>query len=152
MESSSDSDNENVPWEISNIAAAATAQLLPEKSKSRYENVYDSFTKWMEMKQCKIITEDVMLAYLAHKSETVKSSTLWSMYSMLKSTILVKKNVNIAIFPKVLAFLKRKNVGYKAKKSEVFSSEQISKFIREADNDTYLMLKVILTKYYDCRI
>lgn len=152
MEISSDSDNENVPWEISNIAAAATAQLLPEKSKSRYENVYDSFTKWMEMKHCKSITEDVILAYLAHKSETVKSSTLWSMYSMLKSTILVKKNVNIAIFPKVLAFLKRKNVGYKAKKSEVFSSEQISKFIREADNDTYLMLKVILTKYYDCRI
>ena len=142
METISESEVENVPDEIQKTAATTTALILPQKSKLRYENIYNLFTKWMVMKKCKTITEDVILAYLAEKSEIVKSSTLWSIYSMLKSTILAKNNVNIATFPKVIAFLKRKNVGYKAKKSEVFSGEQINKFIKEADNETYLMLKV----------
>lgn len=147
MESSSENEVENVPDEISNAAAAATEQLLPEKSKLRYEKVYNIFIKWMEAKKVKTVSEDVILAYLAEKSAIVKSSSLWSMYSMLKSTILVKKNVNIAKFPKVIAFLKKKNVGYKPKKSAVFSREQINKLITEADNEIYLMIKVILTKY-----
>ena len=135
MESNSDSQFENVPYEISNAAAAATAQLLPEKSKSRYENVYDLFTRWMDMKKCKTITEDVILAYLAQKSETVKSSTLWSMYSMLKSTILVKKNVNIATFQshflkgRMLVIKQRKQKSSAASKSTNSLEKQIMKHI-----------------------
>lgn len=69
MKSNSDSEFENVPYEISNAAAAV-------KAKSRYENAYNLFTKWMDMKKCKPITENVILAYLAQKCETLKSSTL----------------------------------------------------------------------------
>lgn len=52
----------------------------------------------------------------------------------------MKNSVNIPVFLKVIAFLKRKNAGYKAKMSEVSGSEQINKYIGEVGK---LNLKII---------
>ncbi|KAB0795175.1 hypothetical protein PPYR_12014 [Photinus pyralis] len=74
-------------------------------------------------------------------------SSLWSLYSMLKATILIKKNIDISRFPKLIAFIKRQNDGYKPKKSKLLTREEMDRFLKEAPNDKYLLSKteVILT-------
>lgn len=72
-----------------------------------------------------------------------KSSTLWSIYSMLKATISLKENIDISKYSNLTAYLKRKSVGYRAKKSKVFKRSEINQFISEAPDEIYLMMKVI---------
>ncbi|KAJ8914926.1 hypothetical protein NQ315_016080 [Exocentrus adspersus] len=72
------------------------------------------------------VTENCMLAYFVEKSKTLKSpASLWSEYSMLKSTLSIKENVDISKFLKLEAFLKRKNDGYKPKRSRVFTRKEM---------------------------
>lgn len=143
MEVISESESEIVPNEISEAAKTATNELLPLKSRDRYELVYDLFQKWRNDKNVHTINEEVILAYLMEKSKILRPSSLWSNYSMLKSTISIKNNIDISRYPKVIAFLKRKSVGYKPKKSRVLNKDQIDKFLSEAEDNIYLMKKVI---------
>ncbi|KAB0802104.1 hypothetical protein PPYR_04290 [Photinus pyralis] len=80
-------------------------------------------------------------------SRVFSPSSLWSLYSMLKATILIKKNIDISRFPKLIAFIKRQNDGYKPKKSKLLTREEMDRFLKEAPNDKYLLSKteVILT-------
>ncbi|KAJ8974597.1 hypothetical protein NQ317_008739 [Molorchus minor] len=64
----------------------------------------------------------------------VCSSTLWAHYSMLKSIINIRENVDI----------KEKNKGFKPKKSTVLTIEQVDQFLRETPGDKYLVMKVAL--------
>lgn len=146
----SDSMDETIvgtPPEIAEIAKIATLDLLPEKSKARYKKERDNFLAWCEEKNAKNITENVLLAYFSEKSKLFKSSTLWSMYSMLRSTLVLEDNVDISKYHKLMAFLKRKSVGYVAKKSRTFCKDDIDKFIGEAPDKDYLMLKVIFSNF-----
>lgn len=61
---------------------------------------------------------------------------------MLKATLSVKENLDIGTYKRVTAFLKRKGVGYEPKKSKVLSREEVNTFLREADDEVYLMIKV----------
>lgn len=75
---------------------------------------------------------------MKEQTATKKASTLWANYSMLKSTLAVKEDVDISKFSKLIAYLKRQNSGYKPKKSAVSSREEVSKFINEAPNSIIL--------------
>jgi hypothetical protein len=61
---------------------------------------------------------------------------------MLRSTLLVRNEIDISKYQKLQAFLKRQGDNYKPKKSKVLSKDEIDKFITEALDDTYLMIKV----------
>jgi hypothetical protein len=64
---------------------------------------------------------------------------------MLKVNLIVKNNVDISKFCKLIGFLKRSSNGYRPKKSNILTREQMDRFISEApDNDYYLMIKVSL--------
>lgn len=143
MEIDSESEVELIPHEISEAAKTAIYELLPTKSRERYELVYNLFQKWSSDKKVHTINEEVILAYFMEKSKVLKPSSLWSNYSMLKSTINIKNNIDISRYPKVIAFLKRKSVGYKPKKSKVLNKEEIDKFLSEAEDNIYLVTKVI---------
>lgn len=84
-----------VPEEICVEAAEALAQLLPQKSKHRYEKEYSTFSSWRSQKNVKGMSEDIILAYISERSKTVSPNSLWSYFSMLKATILVKENKDI---------------------------------------------------------
>ena len=56
--------------------------------------------------------------------------------------------IDIGTYKKLLAFLKKKCVGYRAKTSKVFTQENISKFLNEAPNDIYLSEKVNIVYMY----
>lgn len=74
----------------------------------------------------------------------MKSSSGWSLYSMLKSTLNIYENVNICNYKRLSALLKRKNDDYKPKKSKTLNMEDIEKFLDTAADQIYLMIKVVL--------
>lgn len=128
--------------DIEESAALAVQSLLPVKSKDKYENAYRQFDDWCKERRVKVITEEVLLAYFEQKSRVYKSSTLWSLYSMLRTTLSMKKNIDIKKFVSLIAFIKRKSVGQLSKKSSVLTKSEVETFLKEADDTTYLMMKV----------
>jgi len=56
--------------------------------------------------------------------------------------LLTKENIDIKKFRLVNEFLKKKSKNYISKKSLVLEVEQIKKFLREAPNSTFLLIKV----------
>lgn len=61
---------------------------------------------------------------------------------MLKTTLKINENLDIAKYLKLTAFLKRKSDGFQAKKSKILSSENVEKFLSEAPEEIYLATKV----------
>jgi hypothetical protein len=120
----------------------ASKELLPEKSREIYEKQYRKFNEWCASKTVENLNEDVLLAYFYEKSKEFKASTLWSHYSMVKSKLILEKNLDISKFLKLTAFLKRKNDGYSAKKSKTLDADQVQKFLTEASDEDYLLIKV----------
>jgi hypothetical protein len=132
MESDSDEEFSFTPPTIRAAANSTYQSLLPEKSKSKYELAYSQFMKWKLQNKITIISENVMTAYMRQLSERIKPSTLWTTYSMLRTTLSIKENVDISKCCKLRSFLKLKSSWYKSKKSCVLSSNQIKQFINEA--------------------
>lgn len=131
------------PPEITEIANTATLNLLPEKSRKQYEIAYNRFREWCADKKAVHFTENVLLAYFSERSTKVKPSSLWSEYSMVRASLSVKHDVDIKTYTRVMAFLKRNSVGFRAKKSKIFNRDQIYKFLKEAPDLQYLMKKVL---------
>lgn len=135
---------ENDSRDMEEAANLACSTLLPEKSKIRYYQVYEAFCKWCTIKDIQEVSETVMLAYFEERSEILKSpASLWSEYSMLKLTITVQQNKDISKFERLKAYLKMKNDGYQPRKSKNFTKEEIDKFITEAPDEIFLMMKVV---------
>lgn len=124
------------------MANNATRNLLPQKSAKLYDKQYKRFMSWCEEHSVQNYTENVLLGYFSERATTYNSASLWSLYSMIKSTLVIRNNVDISKFPKLIAFIKSKNAGYKPKKSNIFTREEINKFLLEAPDHTYLMWKV----------
>lgn len=100
-------------------AEFALSELMPQKSRNIYMSQYERFMKWCSDKNVSKYTESVFLSYFYEESKRVTCSTLWSYYSMLKSTMAINKDVDISKFHKLTAFLKRKNDGYRPKKAKI---------------------------------
>ncbi len=146
MSDSDEFSDQQTPPEVKDLAENTEKNLLPEKSKKRYEKAYQLFMNWRLEKKVKSFSETVLLAYFGEISNKFKPSTLWSTYSMLRTILNIKNNVNIANYPKLKSFLKRKGDGFKAKKSKILTAADIKKFIQEAPDSKYLLSKVS-TKY-----
>ena len=103
--SDSASDFESTPPQIVDQPLDAVKHLLSKKSKGKYEMVYEKFMS-------PLFFENVFLAYFDNFKE---KSSLWAFYSLLRSTINIKDNVNIENYPKLRAFLKRLSDGFSSK-------------------------------------
>ncbi|KAJ8974240.1 hypothetical protein NQ317_016736 [Molorchus minor] len=132
--------SESAFFDIDKRAGEVSEELLPRKMK---KTQYEAFQKWCRVQNVQKPTENALLVYFDEKSRVVCSLTLWAHYSMLKSVFNIRENVDISKFPKLLAFLKRKNEGFKPKKSNVLTIEQVDQFLQEAPNDKYLVMKVL---------
>lgn len=136
MDSNSDSDY------IGSTTKNTTNKMLPAKSKLFYEKAYTNFMNWCESRNEKQYNENVLLTYFSFISKKYRASSLWSYYSKLKSTMIINKNVDIGKFPQLLAFLKTKSDGYVPSKPKTLNGEQIQRFVEEAPDDIYLVVKV----------
>jgi hypothetical protein len=138
------SDFENTPPDIVDSAKKASLELLPKKSVAIYEQKYDLFMNWCKKNKISKYSENVLLAYFSEELKTYKASTLWSIFSMLKSTLKIKNSVDISSYHKLIAFLKQKGKDYKPKKSGIFEKHQFIQFIMEAPDSQFLLIKVRL--------
>ncbi|XP_046630008.1 tyrosine recombinase XerC-like [Neodiprion virginianus] len=132
------------PLKLREAAENTRDELLPTKSQKMYESTYDAFVKWKRAHKTKVTSESIVMAYFKELSEKYKSSTLWSMFSMLKATIKIKENTDIDQYHSLKAFMKKTSSGFVSKKSKVLSSENVEKFLTEAPDREYLTTKVAL--------
>lgn len=130
------------PPELAEKAQNVTSNLLPAKSKHIYTNTYKEFLDWCNKKNVINYTENVFIAYFSEKNSIWKATTLWSHYSMLKTCFNIYKNIYINKFAKLITFLKRSSENYKPKKSKIFTLEELNRFIYEAPDNKFLMMKV----------
>lgn len=142
VDSSDSSDFESTPPNIVHAAQKASLDLLPKKSVAIYEHKYDLFLDWCKKNKVTKYSENVLLAYFSGELKDYKASTLWSIYSMLKSTLKIKHSVDIGNYHKLIAFIKQRYKDYKPKKSGIFDKQQFIKFILEAPDYKYLIIKV----------
>ncbi|KAJ8911007.1 hypothetical protein NQ315_011272 [Exocentrus adspersus] len=135
---SEEESREKTTDEIRSVAAAAKDSLLPSKSKHLYEETYNAYRKWCCNKKIKSTCEDSILAYFNSDLSRYKSSSLWSKYSMLRSTI------NLLNFQVSFLFSKGKVKDINRKKSLILTREHIDEFLIKADTKEHLFNKVIL--------
>uniref|UniRef100_A0A2S2QH90 Uncharacterized protein n=1 Tax=Sipha flava TaxID=143950 RepID=A0A2S2QH90_9HEMI len=79
-------------------ANAVSLNLLPEKSKERYIMAYEKLLKLRKINKTKLFSENVFLTNFNKLSTEIKPSTLWSIYSMLKSMKNMKHNINVGTY------------------------------------------------------
>ena len=118
-----DSDSESeflTPRQIRDDAEETKRNLLPTKSKKKCEGEYLTYKLWKEQNLVKQTSENVLFAYFSELSQTKKHSTLWAIFSMLKSTIDVIEKVKIGIFTKVISFLKKQKKRLPEQKGKSF--------------------------------
>lgn len=140
----SDSEPNCTPPDVDDIAKAATNDLIPTKSSRVYNHAYERFLTWCNDKNISNYSENVLLAYFFEMTTKLKmkSSTMWSQYSMIKSLLNIKHGLDISKYMKLRAYLKKQNEGYTPKKSKVFSKDQFEDFLNNAPNEQYLGIKV----------
>lgn len=140
----SDSEPNCTPPDVVDIAKAATNDLIPTKSSRVYNHAYERFLTWCNDKNISNYSENVLLAYFFEMTTKLKmkSSTMWSQYSMIKSLLNIKHGLDISKYMKLRAYLKKQNEGYTPKKSKVFTKDQFEDFLNNAPNEQYLGIKV----------
>lgn len=141
--SESDIEIESTPPEIKNYVNNISENLLPQKSRHEYEKYYALLRDWQQEKKTSSFSENILIAFFGELSKKWKSSTLWKIYSILKATINVKHDVDISKYKKLKTFLKRSSENYIAKKSKVFTEENVKQFLENAPNEIYLATKVM---------
>ncbi|CAG5083461.1 Protein of unknown function [Cotesia congregata] len=117
---------------------------IPEYSREKYFRAYEVFKEWQLKHDHDEVTEAVMLEFFEELNETKKPSTLWSQYSMLKSTFNLKEDLDISQFKKLRAYLKKQGTGFKNAKSKVLSAANIHDFLIKASDYEFLAEKVIM--------
>ncbi|CAB0039183.1 unnamed protein product [Trichogramma brassicae] len=95
--------------------------------------------------------ENNLIVYFKYLKETRKlsPSTLWSIWSMLRSTLSTNEDIDIKQFQRLKNLVKNNSKGYKPKKSSVFQWKEIMKFIEEAPDEQYLATKISLRFFWD---
>lgn len=142
---SSDSDTGfNSAQHIRELAEKARSNIIPPKSKKLYEKQYEKFQEWRVKMKTKNTDQDTILAYFENLVQNLKykASTLWSVYTKLKSMLNFKERVDIGKYVELQAFLKRKKKEHKEKKSAVFTDQQVAEFLNNAPDDEFLLHKV----------
>ncbi|XP_065155416.1 uncharacterized protein [Atheta coriaria] len=124
------------------IASTTFDQFLPTKSKEQYNRAYASFINWQQKSHPDSFSEKVLVTYFVLLAKKVKPPSLWSTYSMLRSTLELIHNVDISKYVRLRGFLKKQNEGYEPKKTRALTAEQIKEFIATAPDDKYLFTKV----------
>lgn len=117
---------------------------LPLRSKARYEDAYHKFSLWRNENNVKSLSENDILKYFLELAATIQPTSLWSRYSMLKSTLIIKDNVDISKYKEVRRFLKKNIEGHKRKKSKILTVDNINQFLTTASDDDFLLAKVVL--------
>lgn len=140
--SDEESDGYESSSEILEMIEASQYEEIPVKSKAAYLAIYNYFIKWRRGSNLQDFSEDVFIAFIKHLEVTKKASTVLSKYSMLRTVVLARLNIDIKHYPALTAYLKELAKGITPKPSKFFSAEEINNFLEKAPNEQYLAIKV----------
>jgi Integrase len=130
--------------EILQKASEICSELLPTKSRSRYEAELSRFMDWRLAKNVQTFSENAVMVYFEELSKKYKSSTLWTIFSMLKSTLSANHNIDLGSYKKLQALIKRKSENYVPKKSQILTEDDFCRFLTKASDDKYLLIKAVV--------
>lgn len=119
-------------------------EAIPAKSSAKYFKAYEIFKKWLQENRYPEVNENIMECYFKEQLIDLKPSTLWTSYSMLRLMILTRRNINIGNYQRLHLYLKKKSEGYIPRKSSILTRHHITTFLKNADDDHYLLIKVQL--------
>jgi hypothetical protein len=149
-----DGNEQDVPkntdeWVDNEIKEAMTA-MLPCASREQYVQTYDKFQEWRKEKNLMGKTnEKELFAYLHHmlvSNKWVSPGTLWSRFSILRSMILAKEGLDIKtknVNSTIQTWLKRIGANHKPKQANMFTKEEIRRFLKESP-DAFIVVKLVL--------
>lgn len=130
--------NRSTPPDLRVAADNMREQRLPEKSKDDYIAAFNQFMAWHAMKKVPqdYVTMNVVMAYFMDLAEVYAPSTLASRLSMLKATIPLRiKNLGALNWEPLEKWVYTKRDKWNAKKSAVFTREQVEVFLRLPDEE-----------------
>ena len=133
---------EVTPTDVAELAKGAFNDLLPAKSKERYELEYTKFNDYKKKIRITSSSENILMAYFTELKKKYKPSSLWNYYSMLKKTLTIKEKIDIGQYCALTSLLKKEAKGFQTKKAKVFTVAQMNKFLQEAANIQYVAHKV----------
>ncbi|KAJ8970913.1 hypothetical protein NQ314_000963 [Rhamnusium bicolor] len=119
-------------------------RFIAGKRKARYGKAYNIYKNWCAKKSAKNVrSETVLLANFRELAKQKKSSTLWSLYCMLRTILVLRERVDMSKYGKLLAFLKRQSIDYNPKKFSTFTKKinKINEFLENASKE-FLVQKV----------
>ena len=87
-----------------------TLNLLPEKSKAKYEKFYREFLAWKNKNEASIITKNIFVAFFKQLATKYAPTSVGTKYSMLRAIFWLKHNVDISHYKTLLTFLRRQSV------------------------------------------
>lgn len=117
--------------------------LLPKKSEKKSESFYKKYTKWLQENNLPFnCDEDTLLTFFHEILSSIAPTTLWSYLSMLKSTVAKHHNIVIPDYYNLKKFIKRKNESYEPKQAAVLETQNLEKFLVDANDFDWLAIKV----------
>lgn len=128
--------------DIKAAARQAEDEILPKKSKELYQKAFKKYQNWALENKAEKVDQDVMLAYFSTQTSEMAPNTRWTHYSMLKMMVNKEYSVDIGVFKKLTAFLKRKSEGYQPKKAKILELDHIETFLKDAPDVEFLAVKV----------
>jgi len=118
------SDNLSVEEILKNIG--------PVKSEKAYESLWQDFISFANTYDPKLLEEVHFIRYFHHlKQLDLKSSTLWTKYSMLNNTFQRMTGEKLQKFPRLTLLLKSYQRGYTRKVAQTFTLQEFQTFIRK---------------------
>lgn len=143
-------DEEEIRKSFEARAREIEKETVPPRSKNKYVNCYETLVGWQKQQKTTSFDENVLLVYFKELSEKYSPGTLWPKWSMLKSILRIRHEININNYVTLKAFLRQKTRNYKPKQAATFSYEEIHRFLDEAPDFIYLALKVrfIYNKFF----
>lgn len=121
---------------------------LPKKSEQKYKFHYNCFMKWRAENGKDDFTEETVASYFKDLSEKNLPSTVFCVYSMIRSVLNVNHNIDIGRFSTVKAFLKKNAEKFEPKSAKRLTGQQILRFVETAPDDFYLDVKVCINNFY----
>ena len=146
MDSSDSCDSEDLEEEVRDFKAEGqmiTNNLLPPKSIVRYNQIYDEFKRWTEFNKIELTTINENILFFDGLMKKLKPTTVWGQWTMLKTTLNLRHGIKINEFEKFKSLLKNHSKGYKPKKAQLLTWEQVQQFLN-SEGHVYLAHMVLI--------
>jgi integrase len=143
---------------VSGEAADILRGPTNKRSQKQYEKYQNMFKNWLannSSNDITIATEANLIDFFTYVKHVYAPSTIWSIYSAINAEWHVRRSSKLKDMPFLYDFLKRITKDHKAKKSDIFTSNDINNLMNALDDnesevvkDKKLVKIVIVLMYY----